>query len=77
VKTTIQLACFIAAFVTMLSRVSDYRHRGSDVIGGSVLGTFFINLIILILNFSLPKYFCIDRHFGRFFHYICYGASFI
>jgi membrane-associated phospholipid phosphatase len=38
VKTILQMTCFIAAFVTMLSRVSDYHHRGSDVIGGTVLG---------------------------------------
>lgn len=37
-KTVLQMTCFIAAFVTMLSRVSDYHHRGSDVIGGTVLG---------------------------------------
>ena len=38
VKTGIQLACFSAAFVTMLSRVPDYHHRGSDVIWGTVIG---------------------------------------
>lgn len=38
IKTIIQMTCFIAAFVTMLSRISDYHHRGSDVIGGTVLG---------------------------------------
>lgn len=38
IKPLIQLTAFIAAFVTMLSRVSDYHHRGSDVIGGTVLG---------------------------------------
>lgn len=37
-KTLVQLACFIAAFVTMLSRISDYHHRGSDVAGGTVIG---------------------------------------
>ena len=48
VKTTIQLVCFITAFVTMLSRVSDYRHRGSDVIGGSVLGNSLFELKLTI-----------------------------
>lgn len=38
IKTLIQMSCFIAAFVTMLSRVSDYHHRGTDVIGGTILG---------------------------------------
>lgn len=34
------MSCFIAAFVTMLSRVSDYHHRGTDVIGGTILGKY-------------------------------------
>lgn len=40
VKPLIQLAAFCAAFVTTISRISDYHHRGSDVIGGTVLGSF-------------------------------------
>lgn len=32
------MACFIAAFVTMLSRVTDNYHRPTDVIGGTILG---------------------------------------
>lgn len=38
IKPLIQLAAFSAAFVTALSRISDYHHRGTDVIGGAVLG---------------------------------------
>lgn len=38
IKPLIQLAAFIAAYVTSISRISDYHHRGSDVIGGIVLG---------------------------------------
>lgn len=38
IKPLIQMAAFIAAFITALSRISDYHHRGSDVIGGIVLG---------------------------------------
>ena len=38
-KPLIQLGAFSAAFVTALSRISDYHHRGSDVIGGTVIGT--------------------------------------
>lgn len=38
IKPLIQLAAFSTAFVTCLSRISDYHHRGSDVIGGSTLG---------------------------------------
>ncbi len=34
----LQTAAFIAAYVTSISRVSDYHHRGSDVLGGVALG---------------------------------------
>lgn len=37
-KVLIQLLAFLAAFITCISRISDYHHRGSDVIGGTVLG---------------------------------------
>jgi phosphatidate phosphatase len=40
IKPLIQMTAFIAAFVTCLSRVSDYHHRGSDVAGGTVLGDY-------------------------------------
>lgn len=49
IKPLIQIGAFIAAFVTCLSRVSDYHHRGSDVIGGTVLGwaiALFITLVV-------------------------------
>lgn len=39
IKPLIQVAAFIAAYVTSTSRISDYHHRGSDVIGGALLGT--------------------------------------
>lgn len=39
-KPLLQMTAFIAAFVTSLSRIIDYHHRGSDVIGGSILGKF-------------------------------------
>ncbi len=38
IKPLIQLAALIAAFVTSISRISDYHHRFSDVLSGSVLG---------------------------------------
>ncbi len=37
-KVLVQAGLFIVAFYTSLSRVADYAHRGSDVIGGAVLG---------------------------------------
>jgi phosphatidate phosphatase len=49
-KTLIQMGAFIAAFVTCLSRISDYHHRGSDVIGGAVLGMNFSNIFFKILK---------------------------
>ena len=51
IKPLIQLCAFSAAFVTMLSRVSDYHHRGSDVIGGTVLGC----IIALFVTFVVGK----------------------
>ena len=43
----LQTAAFIAAYVTCVSRISDYHHRGSDVIGGVVVGA----LVALFLVF--------------------------
>jgi hypothetical protein len=34
IKPLIQAAAFIAAYVTAISRVPDFFHRASDVIGG-------------------------------------------
>lgn len=34
----IQVAAISAAWVVCLSRIVDYHHRGSDVIGGAILG---------------------------------------
>ena len=38
------MTAFIAAFVTSLSRIIDYQHRGTDVIGGSLLGEFMFKI---------------------------------
>lgn len=38
VRSLIQLTAFIAAYITCVSRVTDFHHRGSDVIGGAVIG---------------------------------------
>jgi phosphatidate phosphatase len=51
IKPLIQLCAFSAAFVTMLSRVSDYHHRGSDVIGGTFLGC----IVALFVTFVVGK----------------------
>lgn len=56
VKPLIQMAAFIAAYVTAISRVPDYFHRGSDVIGGSVLGIIIALFITLVLGRVLWEY---------------------
>jgi phosphatidate phosphatase len=63
VKPLIQMTAFIAAYVTCLSRIGDYHHRGSDVIGGAVLGclvaifvTFFTGQVIWKFNYKKPYY---------------------
>lgn len=47
-RVLLQMACFLTAFVTMLSRVSDYHHRMSDVLGGMILGKHFYSNLFLI-----------------------------
>jgi membrane-associated phospholipid phosphatase len=56
VKTLVQMTCFIAAWVTMLSRVSDYHHRGSDVLAGSALGCLVALFITLVTGRVLFTY---------------------
>jgi phosphatidate phosphatase len=49
IKPLIQGAAFIAAYITCVSRISDYHHRYSDVIVGACIGiaiAFFITLVI-------------------------------
>jgi membrane-associated phospholipid phosphatase len=59
IKPLIQLAALIAAFVTSISRISDYRHRFSDVFSGSVLGiivALYVGLVIgKVLWVTHPK----------------------
>jgi phosphatidate phosphatase len=48
-KSLIQLAALITAFVTSISRISDYHHRYSDVLSGSILGitiALFITVVV-------------------------------
>ena len=56
VKPLIQIGAFTAAFITCLSRISDYHHRGSDVIGGTVLGWLIALFITLIVGRVLWEY---------------------
>lgn len=59
-KTLVQLFCFILAWHTCMSRVSDYKHHHTDVIAGAVIGlsvALFITLVTgrQIWNFSKIK----------------------
>lgn len=62
VKIIVQMACFIAAWVTTLSRVSDYHHRGSDVLAGTVLGCMVALFITLVTGRVLFYYNRIVNH---------------
>ena len=55
-KPLIQMTAFIAAYVTCMSRVSDYHHRGSDVIGGGVLGKKKIIFLFSVHIFRKTEY---------------------
>lgn len=47
-RPVIQILVFIIAYYTSISRISDYMHHWSDVLGGSVLG---ISVAILVIFF--------------------------
>ena len=55
-KTLVQLLALIAAFITCISRVSDYHHRGSDVIGGAIVGFVISIFITMVTGRVLWKY---------------------
>jgi membrane-associated phospholipid phosphatase len=60
IKPFLQMAAFIAAFITCLSRISDYHHRGSDVVGGVALGVtiaLFITFLVgrVLWDYDRPK----------------------
>lgn len=49
-KTLIQMTAAITAFLTAISRISDYKHRYSDVVSGSVLGIIVALFTTLVLG---------------------------
>ena len=65
VKPLIQMTAFIAAFVTAISRIPDYHHRGSDVIGGSVLGIVIAVFVTFVVGRVLWDYEC-DKRYSDF-----------
>lgn len=56
VKPGLQMTAFAAAYVTCVSRVSDYHHRGSDVIGGIVLGCIIAVFMTFVVGRVLWKF---------------------
>lgn len=56
IKPLIQVTAFIAAYVTSTSRISDYHHRGDDVIGGVLLGTTIALAITFLVGRVLWEY---------------------
>ena len=56
IKTFIQIAAFIAAWVTILSRVSDYWHRYTDVLAGFFLGLIIALFVTLVVGRVLWDY---------------------
>ena len=51
-----QFACFIFAFFTTLSRVSDYKHNPGDVLSGAILGILiqYVNVVHIQRLFNDP-----------------------
>lgn len=51
-----QFACFIFAFYTTLSRVSDYKHNPGDVLAGAILGILvqYVNVVHIQRLFDDP-----------------------
>lgn len=56
IKPLVQMTAFIAAYVTSTSRISDYHHRGDDVVGGALLGTIIALAITFLVGRVLWKY---------------------
>lgn len=55
-KVLIQLSAFVLAYYTAMSRIVDYAHRGSDVIGGAILGIVIALLMTLLVGRVLWVY---------------------
>lgn len=49
-KALLQMAAAITAFLTSISRISDYKHRFSDVVSGACLGTAVALFTTLVLG---------------------------
>ncbi|XP_064605932.1 phospholipid phosphatase 1-like [Liolophura sinensis] len=57
IRPLLQLALILMAYYTCLSRISDYKHHWSDVLGGGILGliTSFVVVFFMSEMFKRPK----------------------
>jgi phosphatidate phosphatase len=62
-KVLLQLTALIAAYVTSISRIKDNHHRGTDVLGGAIIGIivaihviFVSGRVIWLYNRTKPQY---------------------
>ena len=53
VRPFIQLLVFFLAYYTALTRISDYMHHWSDVLGGAVLGSIVCFFTVSVYSFLL------------------------
>lgn len=56
IKPLVQMTAFIAAYITCISRIRDYHHRGTDVIGGVVLGVVIAVFITCVVGRVIWSY---------------------
>ncbi|MCL4121439.1 UNVERIFIED_CONTAM: hypothetical protein GTU68_022299 [Idotea baltica] len=55
IRPTFQLICLLMNFYTCLSRISDYKHHWSDVVGGYILGATIAILVTLFVAELFPS----------------------
>jgi uncharacterized membrane protein (Fun14 family) len=64
-KAFLQCVCVAVAFFTCLSRVTDFKHHASDVIGGAIIG--FCIAVFTVRQFKSIRYFIIFFLFLRLY----------
>ena len=56
-KPFLQCLCIAVAFFTCLSRVTDYKHHATDVIGGAIIGFCIAVFAVSSLSIQSPRHF--------------------